>query len=214
MSFEKFIVDASKSTHLDYSYFSTAGEVSRYSSLMPWNLIHVRDAMLKEIPDAKQIIDLTAHIGVDSVHFGVLYPNAKIISLESNLEFYLLLKDNLLKYSTNSECLNADSTQLLDDPVVTSSDVVYLDPEWGGHGYQKDTIKLCIGDTSVEEVIRKCLQNNVKVVILKGPCNLFTDDLYNLGLINEMKVDVHKYKIYTKPQGGKLSYLLYFFRLI
>lgn len=211
--FESYVINVSKKTYLDYSYFSTAGETSRYSSLMPWHLNSVRNVMLKEIKNPRQIVDLTAHIGVDSVNFSILYPNASIISIEFDLEVYYLLRDNLLRYSIvlnkspfNSRAYNHDASQILNHPMVISSDVAYLDPPWGGAEYGKqESIRLTLGNMSIEDVIKKLLQNGIKTVILKGPVNLYTQDLYKLGKIK-------RYEIYNKPKGGKLSYLLFFIR--
>ena len=214
-AFQKFIVDSSKETYLDYSYFSTAGDVSRYSSLMPWHLTSVRDIILQEIPNARQITDLTAHIGVDSVNFSVILPTAKIISIEIDPQVFLLLRDNLLRYCivnkrypSTLRAYNNDAIQALNHPLVTSSDVAYVDPPWNNIDYaQQETVRLMLGDMKIEDVVRQLLQNGVRTVILKGPGNLYVDELYTIS--NNIK----KYEIRTKPQGGKLSYLLFVIRL-
>jgi hypothetical protein len=209
--FEKYIIDLSKKTYLDYSYFDTVGEVSRYSSLMPWHLQNVKRVMLQEIKNPNQITDLTAHIGVDSVNFSILYPNTKIISIEFDYNVYLLLRDNLLRYCItlnkspfNLRAYNNDATQILDYPIVINSDVIYIDPPWKESIKINNTIRLRLGDMNIEEIIRKLSQ--VKTIILKGPVNLYTNDLYKLG------ARIKRYEIYTKPQGGNLSYLLFFIR--
>jgi hypothetical protein len=205
--FEQYIINLSKDTYLNYSYFDTSGEISRYSSLMPWHLFSVRNAMLREINNPQQIIDLTAHIGVDSVNFSILYPNANIISVEYDLDTFLLLRDNLLRYAIilnkspfNLSAYHYDATKILDYPMVLDSNVAYLDPPW------QSNPQLYLGDMKIEDIIIKLLQNGVQNVILKAPPNY---ELYDLGL----DVIIHQYKIYTKPKGGKLSYVLYFFRL-
>jgi predicted RNA methylase len=213
--FAKFIIDASKNTYLDYSYFSTAGELSRYSSLMPWHLTSVRDVILKEIPNVRQITDLTAHIGVDSVNFSVVLPNVNVISIEIDPQVFLLLRDNLLRYciinkrnSSTLRAYNSDATQALSHPLVINSDVVYVDPPWGGLDYvQQETVKLMLGEMKIEDVVRQLLNNGVRTVILKGPGNLYTEELLTISN------NIHRYEIKTKPQGGKLSYLLFVIRL-
>lgn len=211
--FPQFIIDLSKKTYFDYSYFSTFGEISRYSSLMPWHLAGVRNTLLKEIRNPNSIVDLTAHIGVDSINFSILYPNAKIISIEFDPEVYLLLRDNLLRYSIilnkspfNLRAYNNDATQILDHPMVIGSDILYVDPPWGTNYGQQNTMQLKLGDMNIEDIIRKLLSNGVKTIILKGPSNLYTQDLYRLN------AKIKRYEIYTKPQGGKISYLLFFIR--
>ena len=213
--FAKFIIDASKQTYLDYSYFSTAGEISRYSSLMPWHLTSVRDIILREIPNVRQITDLTAHIGVDSVNFSVVLPTANIISIEIDPQVFLLLRDNLLRYCVVNKrypstlrAYNSDATQALNHPLVISSDVVYVDPPWNDINYaQQETVNLMLGTMKIEDVVRQLLQNGVRTVILKGPGNLYTEELYTIS------TNIKRYEIRTKPQGGKLSYLLFVIRL-
>jgi hypothetical protein len=213
--FAQFIIDQSKQTYLNYSYFSTAGEISRYSSLMPWHLNGVRNVLLKEIPNVNKITDLTAHIGVDSVNFSVIYPNAKVLSIEFDYDTYLLLRDNLLRYSIilnrsplNLRAYNNDATKILNHPMIIDSDVVYIDPPWGGSDYnQRNNVRLKLGDMAIEEIIRQLIRNGIKTIILKGPANLYTQELYNLGL------KIKRYEIYTKAKGGKLSYLLFFIRI-
>jgi len=212
--FEKYIIDASKNTYLDYSYFSTAGEVSRYSSLMPWHLTTVRDVILREIPNVKQITDLTAHIGVDSVNFSVVLPTVNVISIEIDPQVFLLLRDNLLRYCivnkrypSTLRAYNSDATQALSHHLVISSDVVYVDPPWGGADYvQQESVRLMLGTMTIEDVVRQLLQNGVRTIILKGPGNLYVDELYTIS--NK----INRYEIKTKPRGGKLSYLLFVIR--
>lgn len=212
--FEKYILDGSNSTYLNFAYFSTAGTLSRYSSLMPWHLTNVRDVMMKEIPNATKITDLTAHIGVDSVNFSLIFPNANIISIEIDPEIFLLLRDNLLRYCilnkrypSTLKAYNNDATLVLNHPMVINSDVVYVDPPWGGENYvQEDKIKLKLGEMKIEDIVRQLLQNGVPTIILKGPVNLYTEELYTIS------PNIKRYEIKTKPQGGKISYLLFVIR--
>lgn len=55
---------------------------------------------------ADYIIDAGANIGLASVYFSNKFPNAQIVSLEPELNNYLLLKKNSVAYS-NIECLHA-----------------------------------------------------------------------------------------------------------
>lgn len=216
--FDKFIIDISKTTELDYSYFSTTKE-SRYSSLMPWHLGGVRHAFLSEIPNAVKIVDLTSHIGVDSVFLNILYRTASVISIEIDTDTFLRLRDNLIRFMIvlnktpeQISMYNADSSYLLNNPSITSADIVYIDPPWGGPEYYKiRALKLYLGSIEATDVVSKLLENGVGHVVLKAPENIDYNDINKLETVKGRKVRITQHKIYTKPRGGKLSYLLFFF---
>lgn len=204
--FEQYVIDLSKDTYLDYSHFDTMGELSRYSSLMPWHLNNVKDIMLKEIPDTNRIVDLCAHIGCDSINFSVLYPNAEIIAIEIDPDVYKLLRDNLLRYmivlnktSFDMRAYNYDATKILDEFLITESQVVYIDPPWN-----KCVEKLYLGDMPIEDAVMKLIDNEIEVVILKAPVKMNTEALHKLPL------KITKYDVRTKK---KLSYALHFCRI-
>jgi len=224
--FEQFILDLSKRTLLDYSYFSTVPE-SRYSSLMPWHLPTVERAFKEELTNPRRIIDMTGHIGVDSIFFGVLYPEVFTISFENDPKVFLRLRDNLVRYAIildRQDYLSSvyegdrlvsayldDSTKHLDSPIVTSSDLVYLDPPWGGPEYYKqDSLDLYLSGTNVIEIIRKLLANGTPLVTLKAPANFNRSGLDQLRQVGDRQIKIKEKRIYTKPTGGKLSYLLFF----
>ena len=68
----------------DFSLFYTNKE-SQYSSLLPKHVKQVNDIMKRWFANPLYIIDATAHIGVDTVHFAKMYPMATIESFEIKL---------------------------------------------------------------------------------------------------------------------------------
>src|SRR3989304_6636948 len=208
--FDKNVIDASKKTILDYSYFTTMGAESRYSSLMPWHISSLLN--IKFLPHtAKKIVDLTAHIGVDTIFYGILYPDADILAIENNNNTFLKLEYNLKKYGEilkrkgTFKALLADSSKLLDDPRITDADIVYIDPPWGGTKYKKETfIRLKLGDLDIINVVLKLLQN-VPIVILKIPINFDKQSVYK-SLLN--KFNIKYFPVYA---NRKQSFGLFIF---
>lgn len=209
--FDKNVIDSSKKTILDYSFFTTMGSESRYSSLMPWHIASLLNVKNYLPSSPKKIVDLTAHIGVDTIFYGILYPDADILAIENNKDTFLKLEYNLKKYGEilnrkgTFKALLSDSSKLLDDPRITGADIVYIDPPWGGTEYKKEAfIGLKLGDLDIINVVLKLLER-VKTIVLKIPLNFDKQSVY--------KSPLNKYKIKYFPvyAGKKQSFGLFIF---
>lgn len=185
---------------MDFSRFKTVDE-SRYSCLMPWHVEQVRTIFKKEIPNAKVLEDRTAHIGCDAINFSDLYPKADIFAYEIDSKVAEILKQNIKAYrKTNIQVIVGDSSKL---PLHESSDVVYLDPPWGGVDYKLEKkMHLFLGERPIAELIAEYLPQ--ATVVLKGPTNLHEKDLEIPGA---------KIKTYLiRTASGKPSFNLHFIR--
>lgn len=205
------IVLKSKYSQIPYKYFDTVSE-SRYSSLMPWHQRDVKAVLRSEFPKLYSFVDLTAHIGVDTVFLHELYPRASSVSVEYDEETYLVLRDNLVRMSIIMDkdyekmwAMHGDAVQIVDSGLdslpIKSIDAAYIDPPWGGKSYMEQaTMKLFLGDTNVAILVEKILSQKIPV-ILKTPVNIDFSDYQHLS-----------YKKYDITTGKKVSYLLLIFK--
>lgn len=82
-----------------------------------------------------EIIDATAHIGVDSMALAYSFPKSKVTSIERNPDTFKVLKHNIKKlgYSRQITPINSSADTYLE--TTKNVDLVYMDPPWGGKGY-------------------------------------------------------------------------------
>lgn len=147
---------------IDYKLFSIS-ESSKYSSLMPWHLKQVEEFYEDLFIDGsiKRIIDATANIGVDSIFFSKLFPNANIKSFEIMEDEFKNLKQNIINFGVQDrvEAINENILNYIDngkqwwfedykvgnfiklDPEKMESpdnkSFIYIDAPWGGPDYYK-----------------------------------------------------------------------------
>lgn len=145
---------------IDYSLFSIS-ESSKYSSLMPWHLkqveIFYKDLFVNEITN---IIDATANVGVDTIFFTKLFPNAKITSLEIMEDEFNNLKKNIINFNVQDRvnAINENVLKYIDNGnewwkedysvgnfielqqeelEKLNNNFIYIDAPWGGPDYYK-----------------------------------------------------------------------------
>ena len=200
MSFDPYINQAKSS--FPYSDFTTVKE-SRYSCLMPWHHNDVQ-AAFRELPNITSFIDLTAHIGVDTIMLHYLYPKAIGISNEYDKDTFDKLQDNLCRYSrilkkplSMMKAHQGDAVELVREG-VTKVDLIYIDPPWGGE-YKQKKMQLFLSGTNVAELIPSLL-HPARTIVLKTPVNIDVSDYKNL-----------KFRKYPITTGKKISYNLWFF---
>jgi hypothetical protein len=117
----------------------------------------------------KHITDLTGNVGGDTIMFGLNFK--QVDSIEYNQENFDALKHNVHEYKLKNVNLHfGDSTKLYN----WYTDVLYIDPPWGGPDYKKKTkLDLFLGniriDTFLEYVLRQSWRP--KYVCMKLPKN-------------------------------------------
>jgi|688.fasta_scaffold42294_10 predicted RNA methylase len=135
----------------------------------------------------KEIIDATAHVGVDSLTLAYAFPNANITSVERNPVVYELLKENIenLGYSKHQDgrkrftVVNMSADVYLKD-LDHTVDLIYMDPPWGGRGYVAASdlpLHDELGNPTIplSDVVNIALRKT-KLLVLKAPYNFKVDE--------------------------------------
>ena len=202
----------------DYSALEVTPE-SRYSCLLPYQFEQTTEVYQRELRTApSRVIDATANIGCDTIHFRRMYPGAHITSIEIEQNTAKLLANNMTKISrilgreaTAPETRNCDCVEYL--ATGARADLVYFDPPWGGPEYYKaQSMKLTLGGRPLGKVVGETLAQNTPVVVAKVPVNL---DLEDFKSSTGVKATYASYDI-RKPSAnakGPIAYRLLFIRL-
>jgi len=193
---EKIIKQSNK---IDYSIFKITDE-SEYSSLLPKHVKQVSDIFQKWFKNEKisTIVDATAHIGVDSVNFSLVFPDALIHSYEINETTFHLLEQNVKAFDR----IHVTNINFTKAELPENVSFVYIDAPWGGRDYKNkemDTLELFLGKENVKEVARRLLSSDkTKTVVLKVPFN------YHFSNLNE-NFTVQREDV---KDGNRISYTL------
>jgi precorrin-6B methylase 2 len=183
---------------------------SGYSSLLPYQVPQVREFLLSIFLDTPPsvIIDASAHIGGDTIHFATLWPQCKITAIDIDQKAIKCLKSNVEKFCPNSEnveIVSADSIEWITEN-LRNADFYYFDPPWGGPKYcSEDEVSLFLSGKSISEIINFVLDNKLtSKVILKAPRN------FAYQKFKKEVQDVHTRLYYIrKPQKrGSIAYQL------
>ena len=186
----------------DFSLFHTNKE-SQYSSLLPKHVKKVNDIMKGWFTNPLHIIDATAHIGVDTVHFAKMFPNATIDSFEINKETFDLLTLNVKAFKLSSK-IRIHHSSFINADLDQKSSFIYIDAPWGGKEYaeaKEGTYELYLDAINVKEITRRLIVNGkTDTVVLKVPRNYRFDDLKTKYGFNVKREDV--------KDGDRISYVL------
>jgi hypothetical protein len=128
----------------------------------------------------KHITDLTGNVGGDTILFGLNF--AHVDSIEYNQENFDVLKHNVKLYKLNNVNLHfGDSTKIY----KWHTDVLYLDPPWGGPEYKtKVNMDLFLGTIRIDNFLKKIIRKTWKpsYIFIKLPRNYNFERLEELGL--------------------------------
>jgi hypothetical protein len=186
----------------DFSLFHT-NEESQYSSLLPKHVKKVNDIMKRWFTNPLHIIDATAHIGVDTVHFAKMFPKATIDSFEINKQTFDLLTLNVKAFKLSSR-IRIHHSSFINADLEQKSSFIYIDAPWGGKEYakvQEGTFELYLDAINVKEIARRLIVNRkTDTVVLKVPRNYRFDDLKT-----KYGFDVNREDI---KDGDRISYVL------
>ena len=148
-------------------------------------LAHMK-SMIKGIK-TKSITDLTGNVGGDTILFGLHFKDVK--SIEMNPENFEALKNNVEVFGLkNVDVMQGDSTKVY----VWKTDVLYLDPPWGGPEYKtKKELDLYLGDERVDLFLDRILKQDTKpdYIFMKLPAN------YHFDRLKDLPVKLKKFKI-------------------
>jgi hypothetical protein len=216
-------------------------EESKYSCLRPDHMSSVRDFYREIIPFSMSkpfnIIDGTANVGVDSMYLASLFNsnNVSIVSVEINLDTFKVLEKNIsniasIVYDTpylgKIKPVNMDIIKYISEtPDLQNTDILYLDPPWGGHGYLGvSSIELTLGKMSFSELVAISILKKIKNIVCKVPKNMnvkkFIDDVYQNIIIQEQikqmipipsQSDLYYANKYDVSTGIDVSYFIIYF---
>ena len=197
---------------LDFRRLATAGEESRYSSIMPWQLGQFVDILREELGDKgyQTFVDVTAHIGGEGI---VL---AKTVQLSGTM--IEIDADTVKCLEHNVEAMGLANVRAVEgngaEYVMSMpgrgdvEHIVYADPPWGGPGYvARGAVVLTLGGHSVPQLVGAAIGSGVKVFVLKAPKNVDDSDFGTIG-----GVVWRKRTVYVTGRAGPLpSFVIYFF---
>jgi len=148
-------------------------------------------SIVENIP-AKTITDTTACVGGDTINFSLHYK--KVYSIEINPENFKVLENNVDVFGCkNIELYCGDSTKLTE----WYSDVVYIDPPWGGPSYRNvQNIQLFVGKKRLDDWIENIASavKHPSYIFLKVPFNYNPILLAFVSNFQEMKeIRIHNF---------------------
>jgi hypothetical protein len=124
----------------------------------------------------KTITDATGCVGGDTLHFANEFRH--VCSIELNDHNFKALQSNVQLYGfTNVDLYHGDATKLF----KWKSDVLYIDPPWGGPGYKEQKVlNLYLSDKRLDHWLEEILLQKIrpKFIFLKLPYN------YNFTCLN------------------------------
>ena len=154
-------------------------------------LAHMK-SMIKGIK-SKSITDLTGNVGGDTILFGIHFKDVK--SIEMNPENFEALKNNVEVFGLkNVDVMQGDSTKVY----VWKTDVLYLDPPWGGPEYKTKTeLDLYLGDERVDLFLDRILKQDTKpdYIFMKLPANYHFDRLKDLSVTKLKKFKIRGFVV-------------------
>lgn len=153
---------------------------SGYSSLLPYQIPQVKEFLESAFPKPPTaIVDASAHIGGDAIHFAKLWPQAKITAIDNDGEAIACLKLNVSTSGINLdnfEIVFADSTEWIPTN-LKPADFYYFDPPWGGPNYcSEEEVSLFMNSSTqkvpIVDLINFVFDHNLApCVLLKAPRN-------------------------------------------
>jgi len=189
-------------------------ESSEYSCLKPWQTPQVHAAFVKWFGgvNVQRIVDVTAHIGADTIHMASMFPTAIIDAYEINLDAFVALQRNVVAFGKVGNIRPHWRDSMTWTPLQSETiDLVYADPPWGGVTYDRvqelDLYFQAEDDVPCEEknlntVVDKWFATKrIKNVVLKVAPNFSKKTL-------QAKYQIQEAPIYNRA-GRVAYYLLY-----
>ncbi|QJX70940.1 hypothetical protein F-liban_171 [Faustovirus] len=156
-------------------------------------------------PSKITITDATANCGGSVLALARVY--GSINAVEISHETMAVLQHNVGLYNiTNVKFVESDYTKVMCD---LKQDVVFIDPPWGGRGYDvRANIRLRLGDLSLIDIAKKLyLGKLTKLIVMKLPYNYdlteFTDlEFSKIKIGNVLLVFISGLKRRHSENGG------------
>jgi hypothetical protein len=185
-----YLQDKSKAINLKIDreslhYISIREHAEKISLIIKNHLLKLKIEPIEAI-----ITDSTACVGGDTISFA-LSRFKKVYAIELDKERSELLQNNIDVYSLN-DIVEVINNNMLDTINRLDSNVIYIDPPWGGKNYKNsDNLKLSMSDVPLETICNNCFDNKIMskpsdLVVLKLPTNYDIKHLYKEIISNEI----------------------------
>jgi predicted RNA methylase len=179
---------------VDYTTLKTTqeGEYSITRRRDAIQILNIFRMILKDM-SSKTITDTTGCIGGDTINFALHFQT--VHSIELKRSNYEILKHNVDCYNLlNVKLYNGDSTTIYN----WYSDVVYIDPPWGGPQYRDSKlIDIILSNKRLDKWVEEILlrKNRPSYIFLKLPYN-YNFNRFNF-LSNTEMVKAYKIRSYV-----------------
>lgn len=154
-------------------------EIAQFSTTDAKTADNIVKYILKFLPKTASIIDATACIGGSAFAFANTFREVKAIEMDPIRYQHLVDNRDLLRMQ-NLECICGDALEWI--PKLSKSDLVFIDPPWGGPEYKSEpSVYLSLSGNPIHDVCDH-LAFYTKYIALKVPINFDTERL--LATIN------------------------------
>ena len=135
----------------------------------------IRNSGLTPNNDSRTITEICAHVGGDTIGFASYFSN--VVAYEMSKLCCKALENNLSVYGITEKVTLKCKPFIYSDIEHINTDIVYIDPPWGGVSYKKNkSMHLKLGDDLVFDIVKEII--NKTNVILKLPTNhVLPDDM-------------------------------------
>ena len=142
-------------------------EVALYSTTDPASGRAIARIVRTLVPRGSVVVDATACVGGSAYPLSQMFD--RVIAIENDaVRFGYLVHNMGVLGAQNVRCVHGD---MLEECPKVQSDVVFLDPPWGGPGYRsRQRVQLYISGRSISEVC-EALRGCTRYIVLKVPVN-------------------------------------------
>ena len=167
-------------------------DIGEYSITRPDEADLITQIIIKETNDTDTILDAMAGSGGNTISFCTTFN--KVVSVESDIHRFNILKNNLDQYNfKNYNTFYDDCLNIIDKGKYN---IIFFDPPWGGKNYLKqDKVELSISGFKIWMILKYILSENKNCnIFLKIPSNF---DLLRLKseLLSFENIKIFKFEI-------------------
>ena len=144
-------------------------DIGEYSITRPDEADLITQIIIKETNDTDTILDAMAGSGGNTISFCTTFN--KVVSVESDIHRFNILKNNLDQYNfKNYNTFYDDCLNIIDKG---NYNIIFFDPPWGGKNYLKqDKVELSISGFKIWMILKYILSENKNCnIFLKIPSN-------------------------------------------
>mgnify|MGYP003983825519 CR=1 FL=1 len=170
-------------------------DIGEYSITKPEEADLITQIIINETKDTDTILDAMAGSGGNTISFCTRFN--KVISVESDMPRFDILKNNLDQYNfTNYTVFYDDCLNVIDK---AKNNIIFFDPPWGGKNYLKqENVELSISGFKIWMILKYILSENKNCnIFLKIPSNFnllkLKTELLSFENIKIFKFDIGKF---------------------